>query len=406
MAAVFLCSLPVTLALADASGAAIPAPGAVDSVVTTATHEPPSTAPVTSTPAPTTAAAVPKIVIPTAGTVKGAGGTTTGADRHASSVPAHALDSAAAVTNTVSHVASSASGVTHDAGSATPTATAVVTHTLNRAASAPHITHTITQVTHTSSMLVTHTAAAQAVSRTAGSHVLTSTADTVAAVAHSTNVVGMGVVAGSIPTATSAVKSTSGATAAPTITAMLRRGGTNGPGSSAYGASSTPASLKQTSAASISAPTRGSSFAAGSPYLLATPAGSAQAVFKEISAPAIASQPLPGAPSTLSALWRQSIWMTLSTLPSHCVSPSGTRAPGTSVGARTATNTLVAPPGHAPPPGGASPATAAGAGSGLSIFLILAGLPMLAAPWAKRRLRLASEPWRLAPFVLIPERPG
>lgn len=43
---------------------------------------------------------------------------------------------------------------------------------------------------------------------------------------------------------------------------------------------------------------------------------------------------------------------------------------------------------------------------GFSIFLILAGLLMLAAPQAKRRLRLASELWRPAPFVLIPEPPG
>jgi hypothetical protein len=43
---------------------------------------------------------------------------------------------------------------------------------------------------------------------------------------------------------------------------------------------------------------------------------------------------------------------------------------------------------------------------GFSIFLMLAGLLRLAAPRTKRRLRLASEPWRQAPFVLIPERPG
>lgn len=100
--------------------------------------------------------------------------------------------------------------------------------------------------------------------------------------------------------------------------------------------------------------------------------------------------------------------MTLSTLPTDSALASDTGVPGKGVGGvRPATTTPDAPPEHAPPsPGGASPATAAGTGSGLSIFLILAGLLMLAAPWAKRRLRLASEPRRLAPFVLIPERPG
>jgi hypothetical protein len=95
--------------------------------------------------------------------------------------------------------------------------------------------------------------------------------------------------------------------------------------------------------------------------------------------------------------------MTLSTLPADFALASGTGAPDVGVGVRPAP---AAPPEHAPSPGGASPATAAGTGFGLSIFLILAGLLMLAAPWAKRRLGLASEPWRLAPFVLIPERPG
>jgi hypothetical protein len=159
--------------------------------------------------------------------------------------------------------------------------------------------------------------------------------------------------------------------------------------------------MKQAPAASASPLSPDSSFEAGPSYLPATPASSPQTVFVNgASGPAIASRPLSSAPS---ALLGQSVWMALSTLPAA----SDTGAPGTGTGARPATTTPVAPPGHAPPsPGGASPATAAGAGSGLSIFLILAGLPMLAAPWAKRRLRLASEPWRLAPFVLIPERPG
>jgi hypothetical protein len=64
------------------------------------------------------------------------------------------------------------------------------------------------------------------------------------------------------------------------------------------------------------------------------------------------------------------------------------------------------PSSPGPSPGGVSESTVAACGFALSIFLTLAGLSMLAAPHAMRRLRLASEPWRLAPFVLIPERPG
>jgi hypothetical protein len=37
---------------------------------------------------------------------------------------------------------------------------------------------------------------------------------------------------------------------------------------------------------------------------------------------------------------------------------------------------------------------------------MLAGLLLLAAPLAMRRLRLANAPWHLAPFVLIPEHPA
>jgi hypothetical protein len=64
------------------------------------------------------------------------------------------------------------------------------------------------------------------------------------------------------------------------------------------------------------------------------------------------------------------------------------------------------PSSPGPSPGGASESTVAACGFAVSIFLTLAGLSMLAAPRAMRRLRLASEPWRVAPFVLIPERPG
>jgi hypothetical protein len=40
------------------------------------------------------------------------------------------------------------------------------------------------------------------------------------------------------------------------------------------------------------------------------------------------------------------------------------------------------------------------------LLITLAGLLVLGVPWGKRRLGLASESWPLAPFVLIPERPG
>jgi hypothetical protein len=45
-------------------------------------------------------------------------------------------------------------------------------------------------------------------------------------------------------------------------------------------------------------------------------------------------------------------------------------------------------------------------GIAFSIFFTLASLLLLGGLPAMRRLRLASEPWRAAPFVLIPERPG
>jgi hypothetical protein len=64
------------------------------------------------------------------------------------------------------------------------------------------------------------------------------------------------------------------------------------------------------------------------------------------------------------------------------------------------------PSSPGPSPGGVSESTVAACGVALSIFLTLASLAMLVAPRAMCRLRDASEPWRLAPFVLIPERPG
>jgi len=68
------------------------------------------------------------------------------------------------------------------------------------------------------------------------------------------------------------------------------------------------------------------------------------------------------------------------------------------------------PPAHpepSAPPGGLAPG-AAGGGGGLStsIFLALAGLLMLAAPRALRRLGFVVEPSLQAPFALISARPG
>jgi hypothetical protein len=85
------------------------------------------------------------------------------------------------------------------------------------------------------------------------------------------------------------------------------------------------------------------------------------------------------------------------------VSSSGDDGPG---GVAGGGRPLTPTPG--PAPGGASGGVAAGgAGSvGLSGFWTLAGLLLLAAPRAMRRLRLSCSPWLTAFFVLIPERPG
>jgi outer membrane biosynthesis protein TonB len=81
--------------------------------------------------------------------------------------------------------------------------------------------------------------------------------------------------------------------------------------------------------------------------------------------------------------------------------PDGAGTGGSTGGERPA------PPTPGPAPGGASGGAAAGAsGVGLSGFLTLAGLLLLAAPRAMRRLRLSCQPWLTAFFVLIPERPG
>ncbi len=66
-------------------------------------------------------------------------------------------------------------------------------------------------------------------------------------------------------------------------------------------------------------------------------------------------------------------------------------------------------PGPGPVPAGGGVGVAAGAaggGVGLAGFLALAGLLLLTAPRALRRMRLSCRPYRTAFFVLIPERPG
>ena len=66
---------------------------------------------------------------------------------------------------------------------------------------------------------------------------------------------------------------------------------------------------------------------------------------------------------------------------------------------------LPSPPAPAPI-GGFSPAAASSAAFAFSIFLALTSLLVLGASRAGRRMRLVSKPWRPAPFLLMPERPG
>jgi hypothetical protein len=71
-----------------------------------------------------------------------------------------------------------------------------------------------------------------------------------------------------------------------------------------------------------------------------------------------------------------------------------------------AENPLPSAPAPSPLPGGFAGAMASAAGSAFPIFLTLVALLLVGSLAAMRLLRLASEPWRVAPFVLIPERPG
>jgi hypothetical protein len=73
--------------------------------------------------------------------------------------------------------------------------------------------------------------------------------------------------------------------------------------------------------------------------------------------------------------------------------------------ARSAVGSPPVTPAPGPAPGGAAGATGGASGFAVSTFLTLAGLLLLGAPRAMRRLRLSCEPWLTACFVLIPERP-
>ncbi len=87
-------------------------------------------------------------------------------------------------------------------------------------------------------------------------------------------------------------------------------------------------------------------------------------------------------------------------------SSAGLSPPGGGHGGSAVGNAPVSP-GPGPAPSGASGAAVGGASSvAPSAFLSLAGLLLLAAPRALRRLRLSCRPWLTACFVLIPERPG
>jgi hypothetical protein len=76
------------------------------------------------------------------------------------------------------------------------------------------------------------------------------------------------------------------------------------------------------------------------------------------------------------------------------------------VGAPSTSDASSPLPAPSPSPGGTLGAVASATGMAFSIFLTLAGLLLIGGSAMTRRLRFASEPWRAAPFVLIPERPG
>jgi hypothetical protein len=83
-------------------------------------------------------------------------------------------------------------------------------------------------------------------------------------------------------------------------------------------------------------------------------------------------------------------------------------APAAANGGHGASGAVPVPSAPSPTPGpldGSSPAFAGTPGFGFLIFL-LAGLLVLGAPFAARKLRLAGESCGASAFVLIPERPG
>jgi hypothetical protein len=95
----------------------------------------------------------------------------------------------------------------------------------------------------------------------------------------------------------------------------------------------------------------------------------------------------------------------LATAVTSLAAATGGLPPGGGNGGSAGGNPPVGPtPG--PAPGGASGSAAGASGLALSGFFTLAGLLLLGAPRAMRRLRLSCQPWRTACFALIPERPG
>ena len=94
------------------------------------------------------------------------------------------------------------------------------------------------------------------------------------------------------------------------------------------------------------------------------------------------------------------------------IEPTAVIAPGVFDGSAAATAAAESASARAPvtaPPAapGSGFSSAAGSSSGLaSLFLLLAGLLALGAPWTMRVLRPFGRLRRPAPFVLIPERPG
>ncbi len=98
--------------------------------------------------------------------------------------------------------------------------------------------------------------------------------------------------------------------------------------------------------------------------------------------------------------------MGLTTTAASVAAAAGSPPPGSHGGGGSGSPPVSPAPGPAPAPSGASGSATGSSGIALSGFLTLAGLLLLGAPRAMRRLRLSCQPWRTACFVLIPERPG